>query len=234
MSEEVQANQQEEKKNEDAALHAGIAGDLRTVLGEHAVFDRSGEILPSVEVHPDALVEAVRHLKESARYDAAFLDCITATDLMDYPGPETNRDSVPWASLYPAPAAGGEGEAAAKRRLFLLVYHLYSLTTNRYYFLKVVLPAERLEIATIDHLYGDANWHEREAFDLLGIRFVGSRDLRRILLPEDWVGYPLRRDYRQGGSYHGMSTSRPDPLAAMREKGLRFKEILSAEEEAKQ
>lgn len=78
------------------------------------------------------------------------------------------------------------------------------------------LPEVNPEIDTIDDLYGSANWFEREIYDLLGVKFTNSQDLRRIMLPDDWQGHPLRRDYKENASYNGMSTTRVNELAAAR------------------
>jgi NADH-quinone oxidoreductase subunit D len=72
----------------------------------------------------------------------------------------------------------------------------------------VQLPREQPSVASVQDLWPTANWHEREAFDLLGITFQGHPYLRRLLLPEDWVGHPLRKDYQRPTEYHGMATSR--------------------------
>ncbi len=78
---------------------------------------------------------------------------------------------------------------------FEVVYHLRSLGSKAMLRLKVSLPAEDPHVATVSSVWKGANWLEREAFDLLGIRFDGHPDLRRILLPSDWQGHPLRKDY---------------------------------------
>jgi NADH-quinone oxidoreductase subunit C len=79
---------------------------------------------------------------------------------------------------------------------FELNYHLVSLVNREILRLRVqindTLPPV---IETITCVWPTANWHEREIFDLFGIRFHGHPDLRRILLPDEWEGYPLRRDY---------------------------------------
>lgn len=75
-----------------------------------------------------------------------------------------------------------------------VVYNLYSITTTQWIELKVEV-AEGEEVPTVCSVWKTANWHEREAFDLLGIRFAGHPGLTRILLPDDWVGHPLRKEY---------------------------------------
>ena len=78
---------------------------------------------------------------------------------------------------------------------FEVVYHLSSLEHKNKATVKVPLSREEPVIPSVTPLWNGANWHEREAYDLLGIRFTGHPDLRRILLPEDWEGHPLRKDY---------------------------------------
>jgi NADH/F420H2 dehydrogenase subunit C len=74
------------------------------------------------------------------------------------------------------------------------VYHLYSWKTNTYLQLHVALPASA-EVASVCGVWPSAEWLEREAWDMFGIRFTGHPDLRRILLKDDFVGHPLRKDY---------------------------------------
>lgn len=77
---------------------------------------------------------------------------------------------------------------------FEIVYNLYSITRNERIRLKVGL-AEGAAVDTVTGVWPTANWMEREVFDLFGVHFSGHPDLRRILLPPDWEGYPLRKDY---------------------------------------
>ena len=76
-----------------------------------------------------------------------------------------------------------------------LVYHLWSYTHTHSFVLKVHLPHESPSVRTVENVWGVANWHEREAYDMFGIKFRGHPDLRRILMPEDFDAYPLRKDY---------------------------------------
>jgi NADH-quinone oxidoreductase subunit C len=95
-----------------------------------------------------------------------------------------------------------------KEEKIQIVYHLYSYPNKHQVVLKVDLPRENPRIATVEEIWKVANWFEREVFDLFGVIFEGHSDLRRIMLPEDWVGYPLRKDYIEQEEYDGMSTQR--------------------------
>lgn len=90
-----------------------------------------------------------------------------------------------------------------------IVYQLRSLEKKTELTVKVVLPRENAQVESISSLFGNAAWFEREAFDLLGIQFSGHPDLRRLMMPADWEGHPLRKDYVEGKEYHGISTERP-------------------------
>ena len=95
-----------------------------------------------------------------------------------------------------------------KENKIQVVYHIYSYSHRHQIVLKVDLPRENPQLSTMEGVWKVANWLEREAFDLFGIVFEGHTDLRRILLPEDWVGHPLRKDYVEQEEYDGISTQR--------------------------
>lgn len=78
---------------------------------------------------------------------------------------------------------------------FEVVYHLFSIPNKIRLRLKVRVPEDDCQVATVSGIWATANWHERETFDLLGITFVNHPDLRKILTPEDLEGYPLRKDF---------------------------------------
>jgi len=86
-----------------------------------------------------------------------------------------------------------------------VVYHLRSYPNAADLAVKVSVPRENPSLPSLCDLHAAANWHERETFDLLGVRFEGHPNLRRILLPEDWEGHPLRKDYEPPEEYHGVS-----------------------------
>lgn len=77
-----------------------------------------------------------------------------------------------------------------------VVYNLYSIPYDHHLMLKVTLPRDKPEVSSVASVWKTAEWHEREAFDMFGIIFRDHPDLRRILLPADWEGYPLRKDYQ--------------------------------------
>lgn len=81
---------------------------------------------------------------------------------------------------------------------FHMIYQLNSLSHNQRLSLRVPVAGNAPTIPTVENVYPNANWHEREIYDMFGIRFAGHSDLRRILMPHDWVGHPLRKDYPLG------------------------------------
>jgi NADH-quinone oxidoreductase subunit C len=141
---------------------------------------------PFVVVATDAIAEVAAFCK--ADPDLAFdnLMCLAA---VDYPKETPPRMEV--------------------------VYHLYSYEHLRTFALKVHVPREGAAVPTVENVWGVANWHEREAWDLFGIAFTGHSDLRRILLPDDWVGHPLRKDWEDPEYYNGMHV-KPTPQMADR------------------
>ena len=78
---------------------------------------------------------------------------------------------------------------------FMVVYHLYNITTHERLRLKVAVAEQDATVDSVASVWGTASWHERECWDLMGISFNNHPDLRRILMPADWVGHPLRKDY---------------------------------------
>lgn len=84
------------------------------------------------------------------------------------------------------------------------VYHLYSISRNHHLTLRCSVPKDNPVIPTLCGIWPAADWHEREAYDMLGIRFDRHPDLRRILCADDWEGHPLRKDYRPPEEFHGI------------------------------
>ena len=95
-------------------------------------------------------------------------------------------------------------DLSAKDEEFAVVYHLYSMLHRHKVVLKTPLPKSNPQLPSVSHIWKTADWHEREAYDLYGILFEGHTDLRRLLLPDDWEGYPLRKDYQEPDFYRGM------------------------------
>ncbi|MEJ5261942.1 MAG: NADH-quinone oxidoreductase subunit C [Ignavibacterium sp.] len=84
-------------------------------------------------------------------------------------------------------------------------YHLESTTLRHKLVLKTSTSRDNPEVVSVAEIWNSANWHEREAYDMFGIKFINHPDLRRILMPYDWeFGYPLRKDYQNPEFYQGM------------------------------
>ena len=96
-----------------------------------------------------------------------------------------------------------------EQQKFGVIYHLNSIIKNHQFVLKVVAENDRDEnnlpvFKSVSAVWKAAEWHEREAFDMVGIYFENHPDLRRMLLPDDWEGYPLRKDYKTAENYHSI------------------------------
>jgi NADH-quinone oxidoreductase subunit C len=99
-----------------------------------------------------------------------------------------------------------------KQERIEVVYHLWSYARRHGCVVKIDLPRDKPEVPSVARLWHAAEWYEREQFDLLGVVFTGHPDLRRIMLPDDWPGHPMRKDYVEAAAYRGMPTTRPSPL----------------------
>jgi NADH-quinone oxidoreductase subunit C len=100
-----------------------------------------------------------------------------------------------------------------------VVYHLFSMVNRHRFVLKIQLPRENPSAPTVEKVWAIANWHEREAYDMFGVLFVGHSDFRRILCPDDWEGFPLRKDYEQPETYLGMPVRPTTQIVEMAQQG---------------
>jgi NADH-quinone oxidoreductase subunit C len=159
----------------EAALHARLAASGLAGLGP---LDSSAKD-PFVVVEAGSLVAALTFLRDDPACRMEMLHNVTAVER-----PEAME----------------------------LVYHLCSLAHHHSLTLKVRVPRPEggthdtwlPEVPSAAGVYPSADWHEREQFDLLGVRFAGHPDLRRILLPREWIGHPLRKDYVYPGEHGGI------------------------------
>lgn len=168
-----------------------LAERLSERFGDRILGTRLDAIDPWVEVTPSALPDVCRYIRDDLELRFNLLNCITAVDYFQ-PDPKkaAKTDWQPHVAL---------------------IYHVSSLVYKHRLVLKACLPRwqdgvqGRLpEVPSVAGVWRTANWHEREVYDLCGVRFEGHPDLRRILCPEDWQGHPLRKDYQSPAEYHGI------------------------------
>lgn len=157
-----------EKDGGPMGLTERAVEDLQTNLGDAVVAIEVFRADTTVEIASAGLLAAARRLRQSIAPPFDLLAGLTASDSY----PEDPR--------------------------FSLIYVFYSTGGNAFVRLRARLPGKAPEIESLEPVYPAANWHEREVFDLFGITFRGHSDLRRILLPHDWVGHPLRKDHPLG------------------------------------
>lgn len=123
----------------------------------------------TLTVQKNAIAEIARFLKENEELDFSFLSDLCGVDRVE-------TDNV-----------------------FEVVYHLYSLSKNHRLRLKAPVSSDAPSLPTVTGVWKTANWHERETYDMFGVTFEGHPDLRKILTPDDFEGYPLRKDYPLDG-----------------------------------
>jgi NADH-quinone oxidoreductase subunit C len=153
----------------------------------------------TIVVEPEQLVEAATHLRDEEGFD--FLSDITAVDYLGwgeggisgYIGTREGRD------LNAPMTQGHQAVPLPKPQRFALNYHLLSISDRPRRVRLQTWLAEGQSVQTVVRVWPTADWHEREAFDLMGIEFAEHPNLRRILLDDDWEGHPLRKDYPIGG-----------------------------------
>jgi NADH-quinone oxidoreductase subunit C len=132
---------------------------------------------------PGDLLDSLTYLRTESALSFGFLSDVTATD---------------WPGMNPR---------------FWLAYHLLSMEHAQRLRVKVGLPEDSARVPSVTPMFPTANWLEREVFDFFGVIFEGHPDLRRIEMPEDWVGFPLRKDQPMGGvntQYKGAFIPPPD------------------------
>jgi NADH-quinone oxidoreductase subunit C len=88
-------------------------------------------------------------------------------------------------------------------KIYGVAYNLFSTTKNHYLEVRIEVD-DGISIPSVVSLWQTANWHEREAYDMMGIHFEGHPNLKRILLSDDWEGHPLRKNFIEPDYYHGM------------------------------
>jgi NADH-quinone oxidoreductase subunit C len=161
-----------------------ILEDVKLLLTQHLgadviVGEETGGLQPALLIYPPRIVDVCLELRNNPATYFDFLSCLSGVDY----GAGTNK--------------------------FGVVYHLASIPYRTQLTLKISKEHSRdLEdlpvFSSVSSVYRTADWHEREAYDLLGIFFEGHPDLRRILLPDDWEGYPVRKDYKAAEYYKGI------------------------------
>jgi NADH-quinone oxidoreductase subunit C len=165
-----------------------VHGKLKETFGDRILHFEETALQPWAVVTTEAVDEIAAYCKNHPDLLFDNLACLSA---VDYPKETPPRMEV--------------------------VYHLFSYQHRHWFVLKVHVGREDAHVPTVEGVWGVANWHEREAFDLFGIVFDGHSDLRRILLPDDWQGHPLRKDWVDPDFYNGMHVK---PTAQMAERAM--------------
>ena len=152
-----------------------IISFLKNKVGEQTIIQIDENASPqAIIIDASYLLEACKELHTNEKTYFDMLSCVTGLDN----GPEVGTMEV--------------------------IYNLYSIPYEVSLMIKVVLNRNEPEVSSLVEVWKTADWLEREVYDMFGIRFTNHPDMRRILMPADWEGYPLRRDYKQQEYYRGI------------------------------
>lgn len=155
-----------------------IISNLKATFGEAIVVAQNENCTPScLEIEKENLTRVMGHLHETEGLYFDSLSCITGLDN----GPDDGTLEV--------------------------IYNLYSIPYDQALMLKVTLERDNASVDSLCDIWKTADWQEREVYDLLGVRFNNHPDQRRILLPADWEGHPLRKDYKEQDYYRGIKVA---------------------------
>jgi NADH/F420H2 dehydrogenase subunit C len=151
-------------------------------------------------VEPAELVDAALHLRDEEGFD--FLSDISPADYLGWPGNDDVAGYIGTATGRDINRPSTQGLAVlpeAKPKRFSVSYHLLAVRQRAPRVRLQVWLDDGEQLPSVVSVWPTADWHEREAFDLFGIRFDGHPNLTRILMDDDWEGHPLRKDYPVGG-----------------------------------
>jgi NADH-quinone oxidoreductase subunit C len=158
----------------------------------------SGGPHPFLRIAPQRLVEVCRFLRDDPELR---FDCCHLVSGVDWPAKTPAEGSGSLEAVYHLVSYGRRPDPALLRA---------RPKNDGWLALKVRVPRDAPDVPSVMDVWPGADWHERETYDLVGIRFTGRRSLRRILLPEDWPGHPLRKDWEFPADYHGVPILPPE------------------------
>jgi NADH-quinone oxidoreductase subunit C len=178
--------------------HKAIYDLLAERIGTGAVAFHEDPIEPWAEIAAGSIAEACLFLRDDERLGFNQLMCLSG---IDWDGYDENGKGKSVAIL----GYAGDGTPETSDRVadgdLGVAYNLFSHKHMHKFTLRVRMPRAENVVPTVSHVWATASWHEREAWDLVGIRFEGHPDLRRMLLDDEWVGHPLRKDYVMPGMW---------------------------------
>jgi NADH-quinone oxidoreductase subunit C len=151
----------------------------------------------TLEVAPEHIHVLCQQLRDQPVYDFAMLLDLCAVDYLHYGCSEWQTTSATASGFSRGVSPVNKSSHDGPR--FAVVYHLLSLQHNKRLRLRAFIAEDELSIASVSDIWPAANWYEREAFDLFGIRFLGHPDLRRILTDYGFIGHPFRKDFPVSG-----------------------------------